>query len=382
MQEDNFIKKILQNYISQTFITIFGIIGTIVTVYAFLQDKKVDLRYEIISNTNVLDFNAEINKLNVIYDSTNLRQTKENLRIYTIKVINNGDETLTNNFYDKNDPIGIKLSKGKIIEKPQIIETSNNYISRNLQIINYTKDQFNFSNIILERGEFYIVKFLVLHKKNINPTIISVGKIADQKNISIVNAIDVKNKEPFFEKVYFGSFWVQLLRLLTYFLLGIIITLIIAYLSSTFDTFTAKRRRKKLLQEFKKNEDYSYTKIDEPIFERFINNDYYELKDMHILLKDEEKLNNNYIKSKQESKNNKFRRIENRRKIVYNNQDSDIINKMIKDGILFKNEERLVINQPMKDTIDKLIEFLKRNNVFRQKNSLKFRSNFYYEDEI
>ncbi len=32
---------------------------------------------------------------------------------------------------------------------------------------------------------------------------------------------------------------------------------------------------------------------------------------------------------------------------------------MINDGIVFREQDRLVINQAMKDTLDKFIEFLK-----------------------
>ena len=185
MAENNQFKRFFQNYISQTFIAFFGIIGTIITIYAFLQEKKVELRYEILSNTNVLDFNADVNKLNVIYDSTNLRQTHENLRIYTIKIINIGEQTLTNNFYDKNDLIGIKILNAKIIEKPQIIETSNNYINRNAKIINYTKNNFSFYPIIIEKGEFYTIKFLVLHKTNSSPKLISIAKLQTKKILKL-----------------------------------------------------------------------------------------------------------------------------------------------------------------------------------------------------
>lgn len=80
MEYTNF-KNLFDNFASKSFITILGIVAAIITIYAFLQEKKVDLRYEIIANTNVLDFNADVCKLEVTYDSTNLKLTNENLII-------------------------------------------------------------------------------------------------------------------------------------------------------------------------------------------------------------------------------------------------------------------------------------------------------------
>lgn len=116
--DENPFRKLFDSLASRTFIAIIGIIGSIITVYAFLQEKKVNLRFEVIANTNVLDFNADINKLEVIYDSTNLKQTKENLRIYTVKIINRGDQNIIKQFYDENDPVGLKIIRVKLLNNP------------------------------------------------------------------------------------------------------------------------------------------------------------------------------------------------------------------------------------------------------------------------
>lgn len=130
----HFFDKIFENIALKTVITVMGLVGTAVTIFAFLQEKKVEIRYEIVSNTNVLDFNAEIGKLEVIYDSTNLKKSQENLRIYTVKIINNGNQNLLKEFYDENDPLGLQLSSGKIIEQPEVIQSSNDYLKRNVKI--------------------------------------------------------------------------------------------------------------------------------------------------------------------------------------------------------------------------------------------------------
>lgn len=368
--EENIFRRLFESFASRTVLALLGLLGTGITIYAFLQEKKVDLRYEVVSNTNVLDFNADISKLEVYYDSTSLKQTKENLRIYTVKIINNGDENIIKEFYDINEPLGIKISSGKIIEVPQIIQTSNDYIKRNLKVTNYQKDKISFSQVIIESGEYFMVKLLVLHNKETTPNIISFGKIAGQKIISVVNAIDVKDETSFWSKTYFGNIWVQLLRLLSYFIIGVLIILFIVFVSERIDIYRDKKRRLKMISEFKHLKSYQYTRMDDAIFDRYQLKDSDRFKQMLTLIVDEKKLNVIYTELAENLKSKEyrhFRRIENDDKVDYylNPEYFSIINEMISDGIVFKENDRLVINQAMKDTLNKFVNFLKENGEFK-----------------
>jgi len=364
--EDNIFRRFFESFASRTALALLGLLGTGITIYAFLQEKKVDLRYEVIANTNVLDFNADINKLEVYYDSTNLKQTKENLRIYTVKVINNGDQNIINEFYDKNEPLGIKISAGKIIEIPQIIQTSNEYIKRNLKVIDYNKDKISFSQVIVESGEYFIIKLLVLHNKEITPNIISFGKIAGQKNIDVVNAIDVKDEASFLSKTYLGNIWIQLLRLLSYFIISVLIILFIVFISERIDTYRDKKRRLRMISEFKNLKLYQYTKMDDAIFDRYkLKNDRI-LETMQSLIEDEKKLNEAYKELFEKSKNkefNKLNRLANNDITYYSSKDDFyVIHEMISDGIVFKENNHLTINQSMRDTLNKFVNFLNEKN--------------------
>jgi len=369
--EDTFLKKLFDSFASRTFLALFGVLGTAVTIYAFLQEKKVDLRFEVIANTNVLDFNADISKLEVTYDSTNLKQTQENLRIYTIKIINNGDQNIIKEFYDDNEPLGIKISSGKIIERPQIIQTSSDYLTRNIKLTDYRKDQISFSQVIIESGEFFIVKLLVLHKKDAIPNIISFGKIAGQKEIKVVNAIDIKEETTFWSKTYYGNLWVQLLRLLSYFAAGIVIIITFVASSEQIDTFREDKRRKKLISEFKYLKTYQYTRMDDAIFDRYKKNGYHTFQQIRSLIEDEKKLNATYQKLTEKLKSKKhgrFKRFDDKGMVHYREPDEFmIINEMLSDGIVFKEQDNLVVNQAMKDTLDKFVTFLEENGELKNR---------------
>ncbi len=370
MNDKNIFTNLLDNIASKTVLALLTIVGGAITIYAFLQEKKVDLRYEIIANTNVLDFNAEISKLQVFYDSTDLKQTNENLRIYTVKVINNGDQNILKEYYDENDPVGLKLSTGKIIEQPEIIQASSDYLLNNLKISDYKYENLTFSQVIIESGEFFIIKFLVLHKKDTIPNIFSFGKIAGQRKINVVNAADVKEELSFWQKVYYGSIWVQLLRLLTYFIVVVIFIIIIVFISSEIDDYREKKRKLRLLEDFKNTKTYQYTRMDDAIFDRYKRNDAFVFRKMKRLIEDEQKLNDIHkelstqLKSKEYRR---YRRIDTNTRVVIEEEDWSIINEMIKDGIVFWDKDRLTVNQAMKDTIDKFVDFLKEKNEFKSK---------------
>lgn len=367
--KDNTFGKYLDNFASKTIITLFGLVAAFVTIYAFLQEKNVDLRYEIIANTNVLDFNADINKLEVLYDSTNLKKTEENLRIYTVKIVNNGEENIIKEFYDENETVGIKISSGKIIEKPEIIQSSNEYLKRNVKFTKNEKEDILFSKVIIESGEFFIIKLLVLHNNTKIPKIQSFGKIAGQQKIDVVNAIDIKEEMTFLKKTFYGTIWTQILRLIAYCVIGVGIIALIIGLSERIEKYKENRRKIKTVNNFKELKDYQYTRMDDAIFDRYLDNKYSRfsflnsnvLKEMLKLIEDENELNKTYKKLSEQVKSKEFRRF---RK---GGEGWSTINEMLNDGIVFKENERLIVNLAMKETLEKFLIFLENNGEFKRR---------------
>lgn len=370
--EDNKLQKLFDSIVSKTFFALLALVGTGITIYAFLQEKEVDLRYEIIANTNVLDFNADISKLEVTYDSTNLKETKENLRLYTIKVVNNGNKDILNEYYDDNEPLGISISSGKIIEKPEIIKTSSDYLSNNMKISNYLKGKSFFSRVILEPNEYFIVKLLVLHKVNQIPQIQALGKIAGQKTIEVINAIDTKNEQTFFVHVFSGNIWVQLLRLICYFFVVVLFILIIIAISEVINTYKEKKSRENLINDFKNLKIYEYNRMDDAIFDRYQKDGSWLLDSMQSLLEDEDELNKNYKEILKALKSKDYRRssrVESEySQLLLEKDEWATISQMINDGIVIKDNNKLTINQAMYATLNQFIEFLDEKGVIKKKN--------------
>lgn len=359
---DNILAKVFDNIASRTVLALLGIIGATITIYAFFQDQKADLRYEIIANTNVLDINADLSKLEIIYDSTNLKQTGENLRIFTVKVVNIGNQHITKEYYDENDPVGIKMSTGEIIEKPEIIKTSNDYLKRKLKITEYGKERITLSQVILESGEYIIIKLLVLHNKETIPQILSIGKIVGQKEIDVVNAIDIKEEQTFLKTTFQGGIWNQLLRLIAYFFGAALLIGLMIFSSERIDDYREKKRKNKMVHSFKNKKSYVYTRMDDAVFDRYKKSSFYSLNEMQSLLDDEEELNRTYKKLSDRLKNKEYSRYRRTEGVnIYYGGDDDnwaTIKDMISDGFIIKDQDSLSINQAMKDTLGKFVSYL------------------------
>lgn len=366
--KDTFLATTIKKITFRQIATIFTLIAALISIYVyFFDEKEINLQYEIVSNTNVLDFNADVTKLEVKYDSTNLKQTNQNLRIFTVKIINNGNQDLLIEHYDSKDPIGLKLDTGEVIESPELIQSSSDYIKRNLKITKDKNGGFKFSQIILEPNEYYLLKLLVLHKKGEVPKIKSYGKIAGQKEILITNTVDVSENKSLVRTVFEGNIWAQLLKSISYFLMTLITILFFAISISEFQSFRDKEIRKKLIKEFKNLDTYTYKKMDDVIFDNYKKNNSISFGKIKSLLKSEKKLNKAYKKamSKDETLNKADFRLKEK---YYSFFESDLrtFSKMIHNGFVFINKDELKINKPLKNTLKKFIEFLKEKGKYNE----------------
>jgi len=369
-QKKDIYEKATSNLFVKLIIALITSTATLITIYAFIQEKDIDLQYEIISNTNVLDINANVSKLDIIYDSTSLKETKENLRIVNIKIVNKGSKHILKEFFDENDPLGIKVDSGKILENPEIIETSNDYINRNLKYQQKSDCSLTFSEIIFESGEYFIIKLLILHKISDEPKISSLGKIAGQKEIKIKLSSDVKDEIPFLKATFLGNVWIQITRLVAYFIVIVLVVLLIVFLSDKTSDLKRNKKRNKLIKDFKQLKEYQYSRMDDAIFDRFYQGGGWILQEIYDLTSDAGELNNKYkgalisIKNKDKSKQ-EFTRND----YIIREEIEDVyttVNSMLKDGLIFKEGDKLLINQSMKNTLDKFIKFLKERKEFKK----------------
>lgn len=362
--------------ITQTLIILVGLISAVIGIYTFFfQERKFQVDFEILANTNVLDINADITKLDIIYDGNSLKSNNQSLRIINLRVKNTGTESILKGYYDSNDPLSAYVKKGKVIEKPELVATSNDYIKKNLEIRFDSLGKLTFSDIILEPNEFFTVKLLILHKTNETPILHSAGKIAGVKDIPVVNLVQQnKAEKSFWETTFGGNIFSQLIRSLTY---TLIVILIIVGIIGTIEAISDKKRKTKRLRlsrKFKEKREYDYNKMDDAIFSRFDNDGIESLRRYQSLLKDENRLNQKYNNWINKLKRNVEEEIQENditsRELLLNDKfftrrsEWTLINELINDGYAIKDKDKLVINQPMKKCLNMFIDFLKDEKYF------------------
>ncbi|HQA75010.1 hypothetical protein [Flavobacterium sp.] len=167
---------------------VIGVIGTFIGVYSFYNNPKSNLKCTVLTNTSIIDLKADVSKLSITYDSINIIKSNLNVSMIVFEMKNFGDKNISINDYDPESPIGFKLSEGIILQKPELIASSNNTYFSNV-INKFTSNTLDFKHKLIDNGNFYRIKLLVLHKKNSIPKLISYGKVAGIEKIEILNFI-------------------------------------------------------------------------------------------------------------------------------------------------------------------------------------------------
>jgi hypothetical protein len=360
-----------------TTITFVGLVAAIITIYTFYFQKSVTrINYEIVTNSNVFDINTNISKLDILYDSTSLKQKNENLRVISIRIKNVGNVNILKTFYDSNSPLGLKILNGYLVETPELVETSNDYLKDNLSIYRDSSNCILFSSVILEQEEFFEIKFLVLHKTDETPEILPIGKIAGIKEIKVINSSEVVQETSFWSKVFIGNVFVQLVKGIIYFIVVVLLIIASVALSEFITSRLQLKKKRKLIKDFKENSKYKHKKIDDAIFENFEEDGLKHLKRMFGILADEKGINESHqrwqeilkVKEEKEAVVKDYVSVDD---ITLPNgykasrkdeRENHYIEMLIDEGFIISNNEGLIVNRDLKKTLENFIEFLKQSN--------------------
>lgn len=167
-------------------ITIVGIILTAIWKFYPVEAK---LRYNVLANTSVLDVKADVAKLHVSYDSIDLLKNKQNISVILVEVRNDGNKDIRLDDYDQNSDFGMEISGGKILSNPELNSSSDNKYYRDI-ISSYDNKSVKFQHKLIDGDQYFTVKMLVLHSREIIPEIVPIGKISGLKRIEVTNSLE------------------------------------------------------------------------------------------------------------------------------------------------------------------------------------------------
>ena len=321
-------------------LTIFSfVVGCILTYYFGVHyEKKTNLEYEIMSAIELFDMNQEISNFEIKVDSINIQKSKQNIRVISLKIINNGNKDISLDLYD-NDNFGIKIINGKIIESPKVLNCKSDFLKEKLAkhtfVINDSIIQI--PKLLFDKNDYYEIKFMVLHDQDIIPTLKSIGKISGQRDIEIIEQSNDAIKYPF---------WVQFCIGLTLVVLSSGIFGLISNVNYKYSSKKEKEKIKNNTLDFRNRvvekyaSQYELDETDKSIIDLYLNLEYSQNSFYLILL-----MLQNYIALPDEATEKYFLKeyeIE-KDKIGKFLVDKENIEKLLKHNILIIQGNKLVL---------------------------------------
>lgn len=263
-----------------------AIFGSISIYTEFFRVDRPSLIIEILNDTNVLDVKEKVNELKILYDDIDIQNLNKTLSVLIIRIRNSGGAPILNGYYDKKYPLRLSLSDGKFLKVEQATSTSDYLLNSAIPIIE-TEKTIMLPEIILEPGESYTIKSLILHAAESNINLNVSGKIAGVHKIELLRSSSEETSISYWKEVFNGNIFVQLVRLPTYFFGFILIIAILIITIAFASDKISKKRRKRIVKQYKSYAQTELSDYHQVIFESYIEDGVYPLAQAKEVLSDE-----------------------------------------------------------------------------------------------
>lgn len=320
------------------------VLGAVAIYTDFFRESRPNLKYEVLSNTPVLDVREYVGALSILYAGNDINKNDQSLFVMTMRVVNDGRQDILKGSYDENDPPGFALTSGTIVESPELLTTSNDYLRRNLKLNLSSPQKVVFSNVIIESRESFVVKVLVLQDGIIRPDISPIGKVAGVKTITITYPYLENLEEPFWTLTFKGGLLIQVVRAVSYTLLSLLFIGMLGAIAKPVSDLFSKQNRIRLVEEFRKMSSTTFEAGDEFIFDSYINKGERELYDY------ESALLVGYRKEGEAAPSRPY----------FPRRDPDLV----KGGLLKQTDAGIVVNENVRKTFDAFMQFLRDRGRF------------------
>jgi len=251
---------------SGVFVALLGIYGT------FFYDRKPDVTFEIVANASVIDVRETLGKLTITYDGTNLQATNQHLHLLTLRITNNSSVDILKSFFDDADPLGFRVSVGKILEQPTFVahESMRNSLRVSLRDVQTVV----LAPLILNAGDVFEIKTLLLVPGNQIPSVSPIGRIAGVKEIRVSEMFRDSRKQGYLAEAFGGDAWVQAGRLGGYLFAGIFLIIAsiaaIALPAAVITEAVQKRARRRSVERFRSAADRRLTLKEEYLAKLYV----------------------------------------------------------------------------------------------------------------
>ncbi len=255
--------------------------------------------------------------------------------------------------YDEN--IGLSIKQGKYIGTPILSYASSPHINSYFTNKTFTSNEhiLNLPNVSMDRGDAYLLDVIIIHSIDTIPNFKIQGKITGQKEIVITR--EITNKASFWNITFGGGIWVNIVRLVSYFIFGIALIVIIVLLNEKITSACHKVKLQKSIQKIT-----SHHLVDQQIINDFNKFEMFDLMLMHkwLTISDEEATKKYLLTQKKcKSRTNSI-------KVYRFRQELNIAEQMIQKGYLNRSNENVIsINDSMKNDFIYVYKRLKKQQI-------------------
>ncbi len=243
-----------------------AIFGGIAIYTEFVRDTSPVVRYEILSNTRILDVKEDVSGLSIVYNAEDIRKSRKTLSVLLINVSNRGRSAILKSHYDSDAPLGLSINSGEII-KAEVTTATTEYLKKNIGIRVTDSSNVALSQIIIEPDESFTLKLLVLSPEESRLTVLPKGKIAGVRNLLLIDRSADEAKESFFMKVVSGSLWVQVARIAVYVIAFILLLIIIIAPAAYISDKREEIKKNRVVRQYKSKTDSASNEMNVEVYE-------------------------------------------------------------------------------------------------------------------
>ena len=265
-------KSIIESGLAKWILAIVALLSLGWAIFQTYHVKTPKLRYEIVSQAKMFNKSERLSTVQLLVDTVDVLKENQNISFFVIKIQNIGNQHLRWDDYDEGR-FGLSVQNGQILQEVAFDSASVQHIEDryNEQSLDFSEAFIEIPKISLDRNEWYMISFSVIHDDGVTPSFVPFGKIIGQDKIQVIASSDTEQLS-YSEKLFFGSFWINLVRAIVFLLIWIIIIIIIGFIVIEISDFLDDRKRERVLKQITQDSEIP----------AFIRDDYLKNKDINI----------------------------------------------------------------------------------------------------
>lgn len=167
-------------------------------------------------------------QLAVLFQGQDIQQENANLKILVVRIVNEGEVNILENYFDSRLPWGLDIQGGRVIEV-RITGSNSRYLVDNLHPTITDENRITLDKVIFDRGKYVNLELLVLHNKNAEPRVAVFGKIPGMDDVPVTSSFKEREQQGLAKSVFKGPIAVQIARTIAYSLIGLTAAIAIGF---------------------------------------------------------------------------------------------------------------------------------------------------------